>query len=88
MSDEGFDLQIHNLLEAAFQSALIIGGGTYTPAQIKLMIVATNLESLAKTFLLADDAPDEIELNLKQVALGLLGTSDWVKEGLEVVQDM
>lgn len=79
---EGFDEEIHDLLETAFQSALIIGGDSYTPEQIKLMIVATNLESLAKTFLVADSKPDEITLNLKQVALGLLGTSDWVKEGI------
>jgi hypothetical protein len=85
---ESFDVEIHNLLETAFQSALIIGGNTYTPEQIKLMIVATNLESLAKTFLFADDKPEEITLNLKQVALGLLGTSDWVKEGLGDVQGM
>ena len=85
---EGFDVEIRNLLNTAFQSALIIGGDAYSPEQIKLMIVATNLESLAKTFLLADDKPDEITLNLKQVALGLLGTSDWVKEGLGDVQSM
>lgn len=82
----GFDTEIHDLLESAFQAALIIGSGVYTPEQIKLMIVSTNLESLARTFLLADDKPDEITLNLKQVALGLLGTSDWVKEGLDPIQ--
>lgn len=84
---EGFDEEIRDLLETAFQAALVIGSGTYTPEQIKLMIISTNLQSLAKTFLVADDKPDEITLNLKQVALGLLGTSDWVKEGLEVITE-
>lgn len=80
---EGFDEEIHNLLESAYQEALVIGAGAYSPEQIKLMIIATNLQSLAKTFLIADSKPDEVTLNLKQVALGLLGTSDWVKKGLE-----
>lgn len=84
---EGLDVEIYDLLENAFQAALLIGGSTYSREQIKLMIVSTNLESLAKTFLIADDKPDEVTLNLKQVALGLLGTSDWVKEGLGAVTD-
>ena len=79
---ENFDLEIRNLLESTFQAALLVGGETYTPEQIKLMIASTNLESLAKTFLIADDKPDEVTLNLKQVALGLLGTADWLKENL------
>lgn len=87
MSEGNFDIEIHDLLEAAFQAALVIGAGSYTPEQIKLMIVATNLQSLANTFLMADSKPDDITLNLKQVALGLLGTSDWVKEGLGSVVD-
>lgn len=82
---EGFDEEIHNLLESAYQDALVIGADVYSPEQIKLMIISTNLQSLAKTFLIADSKPDEIMLNLKQIALGLLGTSDWVKKGLETV---
>lgn len=85
--EQGFDQEIRDLLEEAFQAALLVGGGTYSPEQIKLMIVATNMQSLAKTFLVADSKPDEITLNLKQVALGILGTSDWIKEGLEVVNE-
>lgn len=80
---ENFDLAIRDLLEETFQAALLMGS-THTPEQLKLMIVATNLESLANTFLLADEA-NEVDLDLKKVALGLMGTSDWVKEGLEVV---
>lgn len=81
MDNTGFDLEIRNLLEAAYQTALLMGSN-YTPDQIKLMMVAKNLESAANTFLMADNNP-AITLNLKQVALGLLGTQDWIKEGLE-----
>lgn len=82
--DQSFDLDIYNTLEATFQAALLIHSGL-TPEQIKLMIVATSLESLAKSFLLADSEPERISMNLKQVALGILGTADWVKEPISVL---
>lgn len=78
-----FDVFIRNTLEETYQQALLIESN-YTPEQIKLMIVATNLQSIAKTFLLADSHPDKVQLNLKQVALGILGTQDWLKEGLDI----
>jgi hypothetical protein len=87
MEDLGFDQDIYNILDATFKAALLIGGDHYTPEQLKCMIAATNLESLAKTFLLADDNPEDITLNLKQVSLGLLGTADWLKAGLTIVGD-
>lgn len=83
MENIGFDQEIAGLLESAYQAALLIGGQVYTSDQIKLMIIATNLESLANTFLMADNDPEGMTLNLKQVALGLFGSSDWLKTDLD-----
>lgn len=80
MSDLPFDVEIRNLLEATFQAALKVQSDL-TPEQIKLLIVATNLQSIANTFLLADERED-VSLNLKQTALGILGTKDWLEEGI------
>jgi len=81
MDEQGFDSDIRDVLDETFQAALKIGSD-HTPDQLKLMIIATNLEALAKTFLLADDH-EEVTLDLKQVALGLLGSKDWLSEGFE-----
>ena len=78
MSEHPFDVEIRNLLEATYQAALKIES-ELTPEQIKLLIAATNLQSIANTFLLADERPD-VQLNLKQCALGILGTKDWLEE--------
>lgn len=77
---EPFDVEIRNLLEATYQAALKIES-SLTPEQLKLLIAATNLQSVANTFLLADERP-EVQLNLKQAALGILGTKDWLEEGI------
>lgn len=76
-----FDVEIRDILEDTYKKATLINDGQYTPEQLKLMILATNLQSLANTFLLADSDPEKIQLNLKQVALGILGSADWIKEG-------
>lgn len=87
MEDLNFDQEISTILETTFQQALLISAGAHTPEQLRLMIVSTNLESLAKTFLIADNQPDTISLDLKKVALGLLGTADWIKDGLDGMGD-
>ncbi len=79
---DGFDVEISRVLEATYQAALMIGSKKYSPAEIKLLILAADLEALAKTFLLVDDR-EEVTMDLKQVALGILGTVDWVRDGLE-----
>lgn len=81
----GFDQTMFNILDGTFKAALLLGG-THTPEQIKLMMVATHLESLANLFLLADETSDkggDTALDLKKVALGLMGTADWVKDGMD-----
>src|ERR1700745_1631685 len=49
-----------------------------TPDQLRMRIVAHNLRALAQVLLIADDNPDVVAINLKQVVLGILGTSDWL----------
>jgi hypothetical protein len=78
-----FDQEIRNILEQTFQAALAVGKNKYTSEQIKLMIVASNMHALAKTFLEADENPNGVSLNLKKVALGILGTSDWIEESFK-----
>lgn len=77
----GFDQEMYKILNDTFKAALLLGS-SHSPEQIKLMIVATNLESLASMFLLADESPELAQLDFKKVALGLMGTGDWVREGL------
>lgn len=79
MENQGFDQEIRDILQQTFSSALVIGEGSYTPEQVKLMILATNLDALAKTFLKADE-DDRFNPDFKQVALALFGTSDWIRE--------
>lgn len=81
MNDKPFDQFIYDTLEETYQKALLIENEC-TPEQIRLMIIATSLQSMAKTFLLADSYPSSVKLNLKQVALGCLGTYDWVENSL------
>lgn len=53
-----------------------------TPDQLRMRIVAHNLNALAQVLLIADDNPEQIQINLKQVVLGILGTSDWIMKYL------
>lgn len=86
MEDEvGFDQEIRNLLERAYQAALKINGNAKTkfnPDHIKLMIVTTHMDSLAKALLHADEH-DVGALDMKKMALGIYGTIDWIREDLE-----
>lgn len=54
--------------------------------QLRMRIVAHNLRALATVILMGDDNP-EIQVNLKQVVLGLLGTSDWLFAHLPELED-
>lgn len=80
-----FDIEIRDTLEITYQAALALNkvqGSRYSPEQIKLMILVTTLTALSNTFLMADTEDEDIKLDMKKVALGVLGTADWVKEGL------
>lgn len=45
---------------------------------LKCKVLAFNLKALVEVLLLADDEDSPVEINLKQLALGLLATADWI----------
>lgn len=55
--------------------------------QLKMRIVASNLKALADIFLMADSKPEEVEVDYKRVALGLLGTSDYLIKDLPEIDE-
>lgn len=77
-----FDEEIATMLEGAFRQALVIGGDAYSDDHIRLLILTTHLKSVVKVFLEADTNPD-LQLDLKKVALGMLGSIDWIEQGLK-----
>lgn len=58
-----------------------------TDDQLKRRIVYHNLNALAQVILLADANP-EMTLDLKRVALGILGTADWIAKGLPELPEL
>ena len=56
-----------------------------TDEQLKMRIVSSNLKALANVMLIAD-SKEEISLNLKQVALGLLGTAAYLSDDLPEIE--
>lgn len=81
-----FDAEILTLLQGTYHVASFMDH-PYTEEQLKMKIVATNLKALVNTFLVAAEHPDEVDLNLQQVALGLLGTVDFLEEDLPEIDE-
>lgn len=81
-----FDQEIKETLEGTFRIGSLIPS-PYTPDQLRMAIVASNLRALAKSFLLADEHPERIQLNLKQVCLGIFGTCDFLEEALPSLEE-
>lgn len=77
---DNFDDEITKILDSTFQLGTKMGSA-FTPDQLKMAIVATNLRALANTLLKADES-EEIEINVKQLVLGMLGTVDFLEAGL------
>lgn len=46
---------------------------------LRAKICAVNLKALANVVLMADDPESDVELDLKQVTLGLFATADWLE---------
>lgn len=84
--NHAFDSEIYELLKGTYQVASFMNH-PYSEDQLKIKIVATNLRALVNTFLLAADHPEKIEVNFKQVALGILGTIDFLEEGLPELEE-
>jgi hypothetical protein len=56
-------------------------GVDHTDAEIRCMVVATNLRGFAQALLITDDVGGGVDL--KRAALGLLGTADWLMGDIE-----
>lgn len=56
-----------------------------TDDQLRMRIVGHNLRGMAEMFMVAHEK--EIQLNCQQLALGMLGTADWLMETLPVMED-
>lgn len=78
--DANFDGEITNILNSTFDLGSKMKS-PFTPDQLKMAIVAMNLRALANTLLAADQDPG-INVNVKQLVLGMLGTVDFLEEGL------
>ena len=83
---EPFDTEIYTLLKGTYNAALLLPH-PYTTDQLKMKIVSTNLKALANTFLKASDHPEVITMNFMQVALGILGTVDFLEDDLPEIGD-
>lgn len=83
MEDAGFDTTIKGLLDDAYKAAMVINANnSFTADEVRMMILITNLQSLVKAILTADAEPEVHTLDLKQVALGLMGAIDFASEGI------
>lgn len=59
---------------------------TLTDAELRCLIVSSNLRGLAEALLVAEEHGNPI--HIKKTALGLLGTADWLKGDIEPTQKM
>lgn len=73
-------------LEAAMDSVLGIllqhPDNKEPPDVLKLRIASSNLQGLCNVLLLADDPNTPVEVDLKQLTLGILATASWLTKDL------
>ena len=81
------DLEVGRTMDAAFEILSSLPDCPDNPEQLRMRIVAHNLRALAQVILVADDRPDDVSINVKQFALGLFGTSDWLLKYLPEIPD-
>lgn len=77
-NESPLDIGLGEAMDMAFELISAHLDSHDTPDQLRMRIVAHNLKALAQVLLIADDHPEQVQLNLKQVVLGILGTSDWL----------
>lgn len=85
MNESPLDTELYDTMEAVFQ---IIKGNPEnrdTDDQLRMRIVASNLKALSSVLLLAS-RPD-IQLDVNKVALGLLGTADFLINHLPEIDE-
>lgn len=79
-----FDEEITQAMDKVFAATSVVNkktGKQLTPDQLRIWIAATNLKGLVNVILMSQNS-EEIELDLNQLALGLLGTIDWMLQGV------
>lgn len=80
----GFDETIKEYLDNALEQVMAMPTWTAPEYQARLAVLALNLRALANNFLVVDsaDGAAPLTLDLKKVALGILGTADFAEAGL------
>lgn len=76
------DVDLGEAMDVVYEMILASPENKDTPDQLRARIAAHNLKAFATVLLMADDNADTIKVNLKQIVLGLLGTSDWLTKNL------
>lgn len=81
-SPEGINFNIEHGLEEVM-SATLVAAKLIAPDLpeylLRAKISAVNIRSLVDVILMADDPESDVALDLKQTALGLLATADWLE---------
>lgn len=78
-----FDAEIKELLDATYLAGMVIDRDhVYTSDQLRMAIVGKNLRGMVNMLLVAAEKPDEIKVDYHQMALGILGTVDFLTETL------
>jgi hypothetical protein len=75
------DLELAETMDSAYALLRDMADCPDNDEQLKLRIAGHNLRALSQVLLMADSHPD-FGVNLKQVVLALLGTSDWMLRDL------
>lgn len=85
--DGPLDEELGQAMDVAFELISTNPSNRDNDDQLRSRIVAHNLRALATVILIADDHADSVQVNLKQFALSLLGTSDWLLKHLPELED-
>lgn len=86
MSELPLDAELDETMEMVFDIIKANPENTDTDDQLRMRIVASNLRALSTVLLMADENPN-IGLDIKKVALGLLGTSDFIVKHLPEIEE-
>lgn len=79
-----FDEEVKKVLYTTMAGIRSRPGWDLSDPYTRLIVSRMNLLSLCE-FILEADANENIELDLKRVVLGLMGTADFMEEGLTAV---
>lgn len=84
--EPSLDENLGEAMDVTFEIISTLDANLDTPDQLRMRIVAHNLKAISQVILMADDNP-QIEMNLKQLTLAILGTSDWLFKFLPELEE-